>query len=271
MKEVFWLATDLDGTFIPTSENKSEHVDALKVIGDFAQTHEDREIVFVTGRHLDSVIKVMDEERLPFPSSIICDVGTSIYDWNGQTWKQNTAYKAELDSILGDVDVCKLQKRFRQHTEIQLQEADKQGEHKLSYYCEGNKLADISNSIERQIARETLPYSIVASVDPFTNQGLIDLLPKGVNKLFAIRWFKENAGLKASQKLIFAGDSGNDLAVFLSGIPSIVVHNTPIEVKLQVKDYFEVEKKEISSVVFFSDGSSTSGVLQGLRFFEWFK
>ena len=271
MKEVFWLATDLDGTLIPTAENKSEHGDALKLIGDFAQIHEDRGIVFVTGRHLDSVIKVMKEERLPFPNSIICDVGSSIYDCNGRTWTKNTAYEAELDTILGNVDVGKLKQQFRHYKEIELQEADKQGEHKLSYYCEEKKLAEISSRIERQIAQETLPYSIVASVDPFTNQGLIDFLPKGVNKLFAIRWFEENTGTKVPHKLIFAGDSGNDLAVFLSGIPSIVVHNTPIEVKLQVRDFFESVKKEISSVVFFSEKSSTSGVLQGLRFFQWFK
>ena len=71
------LATDLDGTLIPLEENRQNQDDLQILATQLVQ----REVtlLFVTGRHLDSVLEAINEFRLPQPEWIICDVGTSLF------------------------------------------------------------------------------------------------------------------------------------------------------------------------------------------------
>lgn len=71
------LATDLDGTLIPLDGCASNVPDLATLAEQVCAS--DVTLVFVTGRHFDSVAAAINEHCLPQPDWIICDVGTTIY------------------------------------------------------------------------------------------------------------------------------------------------------------------------------------------------
>jgi len=71
------LATDLDGTFLG---GKSLHKQTLYRL---IRERDDIQLVFVTGRGLESVLSILNDPIIPNPDYIICDVGATIV--NGHT------------------------------------------------------------------------------------------------------------------------------------------------------------------------------------------
>jgi HAD superfamily hydrolase (TIGR01484 family) len=61
-------------------------------------------------------------------------------------------------------------------------------------------------------------------VDPFEGQGLLDFLPRDVSKAYALKWWSDYHGVSHSD-VVFAGDSGNDLAALTAGFCAILVAN----------------------------------------------
>ena len=102
-------------------------------------------------------------------------------------------------------------------------------------------------------------------VDPFTGEGLIDFLPQGVSKDYALRWWVEHTG-RDEQTILFAGDSGNDLAALTAGYRSIVVANADESVAQAVSDAHQNAGWE--DRLFLAQKPATSGVLEGLRHFQ---
>ena len=70
------LATDLDGTFLGGSP---EHRHQLYQL---INAHPDIELIFVTGRGLESVMPLLADPQIPNPKYIICDVGCTVVDGN---------------------------------------------------------------------------------------------------------------------------------------------------------------------------------------------
>jgi hydroxymethylpyrimidine pyrophosphatase-like HAD family hydrolase len=145
-----------------------------------------------------------------------------------------------------------------------LQEEEKQGRYKLSNYCEANRLDRVVQRIGLEIMQHDAPYHIIASVDPFMGEGLIDLLPRGVTKVYALDWWVSHQG-HAQEAVIFAGDSGNDLAALSAGYRGIVVGNAP--------DHLWQKARRAHAAagwtgrLFQAKSPATSGVLEGLRHF----
>ena len=270
---VFWLATDLDGTLIPIEQDEDQHFQALEQIRRIHLESDQREIVFVTGRHLESVLGVIIEKQLPVPHSIITDVGSSVWKLSNQKvsgeiqWIRDFDYDRLLDAIVGDFSCDHLLHALGDLKQLELQPKEQQGKYKLSYFCKAEHLSELVVSIKGILKKDHLPFSLVSSVDPFNGRGLLDLLPKGVDKLYAIEWFKRTHAREGDSRIVYAGDSGNDLQVFMSETASIIVSNTPSDVKKRVESHFAV--KDVRNRKFFASRSSTSGVLEGLKYFGW--
>lgn len=257
------LATDLDGTFIPLADSP-ENVAALNELRSFFH-QSNATLVFATGRHFELVQQAIAEHDLPPPDWIICDVGATIRRRlaNGE-YEVMQAYEQKLASIVGDKNTQHLRARLNTVTNIQLQEEEKQGRFKLSYYVHESHLQQSVDQISELIAAEKFPYSLIQSVDPFTNSGLIDLLPRNVSKAFALKWWSTFNELRASS-IIFAGDSGNDIAAFFAGYLAIVVANADRKIAEQVKDHFALQGWQ--ERLCLAEKTATSGVLQGCRQF----
>jgi len=104
----------------------------------------------------------------------------------------------------------------------------------------------------------------VGSVDPFNGDGLIDVLPRNVDKAYALRWLSQKEGF-FQEAMIFAGDSGNDLAALTDGSLAVLVGNASDSVKNQARS--RMDESGRSDLLYISRAASTSGVLEGCAYF----
>ena len=262
------LATDLDGTLIPL-EGVPENRDALQRLKTLLV---DREICinFVTGRHIESVQDAIAEHDLPVPKFIIADVGSSIYRRSDSSvshadhWEHLPEYQSLLDTKLNEEQRVEMQEIACQQSGVRLQESEKQGRHKLSFYVDETNLKEVAAKISEAISEQENQFSMICSTDPFNGDGLIDILPAGVSKAFALEWLLNQQNVKLSEA-VFAGDSGNDYAAMVGGFNTIVVGNASEDLRAKVVDFFEHSKH--GTELHCARDEATSGVLEGvLRF-----
>jgi hydroxymethylpyrimidine pyrophosphatase-like HAD family hydrolase len=284
------LATDLDGTLIPLAGNAQNARDLRELEELLRRTG--MQLLYVTGRHLASITAVMSESQLPQPDWIIGDVGTSIYARKlaghsdvqgvgvdgGEAGSGSTStplpssdgyvlvseYADHLQALVGEYCVDRLAESLQPVGGLRKQEAQKQSRFKLSYYVDSELLTDTARRVEQRLLDSQAPYSMIASRDPFNGDGLIDLLPRQVTKAYAIGWWAAQHCV-AHQSILYAGDSGNDSAVFAAGYLSIVVANAAPEV-LQAAQAAHA-RAGWSDRLFGPPAQATSGVLAGVKHF----
>lgn len=268
------LATDLDGTLIPLEEHAQNRTD-LRALESQLAGHQ-LQLVFVTGRRFESAVEAITQYDLPIPEWILCDVGTSIYQVDSSSpaqsdvskrFRYSETYHAHLTSRLGEHSTVTLQQRLKSlaaKLSLQTQESEKQSPFKLSYYADALRLTEIHAQLESYLSEHGLPYSIVSSEDPFNGDGLIDFLPKGVHKGHALQWWSSHTAMD-DEHIIYAGDSGNDLAAFNSGYQSIVVANADRSVLATCQRHHMSEGW--TGRLYAAQRPATSGVLEGLLHF----
>jgi len=257
------LATDLDGTFIPLDGNAGNQADLQILTSQFAL--HDISLIFVTGRHFESVVQAIKDFRLPQPKWIICDVGTSIFQRQvAGEFTPVVAYQKYQDQIIAGMPVVILRNWLESIPGLRLQEEEKQGRFKLSFYAEAAKLDELVDRIQENLDQINAPYSIIHSVDPFNGDGLIDLLPATVSKAHALEWWFEAYDLNP-QDIVFAGDSGNDLAALTAGYRTILVGNADRTLAQRVYNLHRESGWE--NRLYLARGTATTGVLEGCRWF----
>ncbi len=267
------LATDLDGTLIPLAGCES-NVSDLATLAERLRAAEVT-LVFVTGRHFNSVSGAIEEHRLPQPDWIICDVGTTIYhrrrvdepradQRSADEFVQLQAYGEHLAELTVDVSLHELRTRLAVFDSLREQEPEKQGRFKLSYYANADELNELQAMLGKLLDEWSAPYSLIHSVDPFNGDGLIDLLPQGVSKAYALSWWSQHVGI-SHEAVVYAGDSGNDLAAFTAGYRTIVVGNAARSLCEQVRDSHE--QAGWHDRLFVAQAHATSGVLAGCKMF----
>lgn len=258
-----YLTTDLDGTFLPL-DGTPDQLDAVRRLHRYF-TQPDHKLIYVTGRHAESVREMIESERLPLPHFLFCDVGTSLYlPHAGGQFVESAEYRERLDLIAQAEELHWLRDQLARVEGLQLQEAEKQGAHKLSFYCEPEEVEERTEEVLGRVKEADLPLSVLGSVDPFTNDGLIDVLPQGVNKRFALEWMVETREISLEETL-FAGDSGNDTAALVAGCRSVLVGNARAEVHREVE--WAAKDAGVLGRVYFAKGESSSGVLEACRHF----
>ena len=253
----------MDGTFIPLQGNRENRRDLARLCEELRQRELD--LVYVTGRHYELALDAIDSHQLPSPCWMICDVGTSIYHrGTAGTYESLPAYTSNLAQRIGRFDVTAVAELVGSVAGLRIQEPEKQGPFKLSYYCDATRLSDISVRLMQLLREAGAPYRITPSVDPFTATGLIDLLPQGVSKAYALDWWVEHTGY-SQDMVIFAGDSGNDIAALTAGYRSIVVGNADREiVELTRRVHTD---SGWTDRLFLATKPATSGVLEGVQHF----
>lgn len=265
VKPIRVLATDMDGTFIPLSGNQDNAADLPLLCEQLDQRQ--LELVYVTGRHYQLVLDAIQTCHLPAPQWLICDVGTSIYRQSRSDSADHelvAAYQDHLAEIVGPFDVQRLANELSDFAALTLQEAAKQGRFKLSFYCPATAIERLTIRLQQRLTQLVAPYRIIASVDPFTGDGLIDFLPTDVSKHHALRWWVDHTGREKSS-IVFAGDSGNDVAALTAGYRSIVVANADQAIVDQVSTAHRAAGWQ--DRLFIAGRPATSGVLQGLLHF----
>jgi hypothetical protein len=264
------LCTDMDRTIIPNGF-QPEPADARRELNRFC-ARPDVKLAYVTGRHVSLVKRAIKNYALPLPDFAITDVGTKIYQIGKGSWQQMADWEAEIDQDWHGKTHAELKALLKPIKELRLQESSKQNTHKLSFYLPLYLDKDsIIARVEAFLAEAEVEASILWSVDEPKNIGLLDVLPAHATKLHAIEFLQQKLGYSLDE-VVFAGDSGNDLPVLTSHIPSVLVANASADIKqaaLQLSqhnghaDALYLAENRLS----VSDGNYSAGVLQGVAHF----
>ncbi len=197
-----------------------------------------------TGRSLARVREVLREPAVPAPDIVIASVGTEIfYGLDGLLDRKWTAH----------IDVGWQRQKLLDLTEtipgLRLQEDDKQGTFKISYYVD---LKEFQPS-----ALETALSAAGAAVTVVRSRGAadyLDLLPKRASKGLALRYVSAILGVRLDAALV-CGDSGNDRDMLVAtGMAATVANHAP-----------ELESLRGTAGVFFSRYPGAAGIVDEMR------
>ncbi len=248
------------------------HVDCLPIIQKVV-AERSIELVFVTGRHLSSILHAIEKCRLPRPQYIIANVGTEIYESTlvqpktstDATYRHVKTYEEDLAEKTNGVKAEEMLPLLTSVQGLVLQEKEKLGPYKLSFYCPGEKIKAIVQSVEHSLIQHDANFHVVSSLDPIDGRGLVDVLPKGVTKCYALDWFVRWKKLKSSQ-VVFCGDSGNDLHALTAEFNSVLVGNASGELRDLIVQHHDQTRGHRRGL-YLCKNEATAGVLEGLQFF----
>ncbi len=238
-----FVISDIDGTLLDEDGDKSG-VDDLRAVlearqGKFA-------FGVASGRSLELIKEVMEENRLPMPDVIIGSVGSTIhYGYSDQFvdkgWLKLISNQWDRESVIGLVS---------RMTELVLQPEENQKPHKVSYFIEGDDFDEAR--LFTLLGAKARHVNIIVSRDRY-----VDILPKRASKGRAVRYLTQKWSTPL-KNCVLCGDSGNDLDMLQTAFKGVVVKNYAKE----------LEPLKEKRGVYFSKKTATQGVLDGLKHFR---
>ena len=235
------LISDIDGTLIGDAE-------ALQQLKNLLGQHESYAGFGVaTGRTIKMTLDILNEWDIPLPDILITSVGSEIY------YGPNIAYDMGWHQLIDyRWEPRRLREFMRDEQGLSLQEGYKQRPFKISYTVEKGFTG--VNSLRTRLRKQGLHSNIV-----YSHGRYLDLLPLRASKGFAVRYFADKWGIPL-EKILVAGDSGNDLDMMVGRTMGVVVANHEKE----------LEKLRNLERVYFAQGKHANGILEAIRHFDFY-
>lgn len=267
MNKTAILASDMDGTVIPL-ESGEEREAEISEFNRLVLANRHVALAYVTGRHLELGLQGVAEHRLPVPDIFVCDVGTTIYFRSRDRWEVDQQYRSRLKDAWQDHTGTDIAAMLQGVPDLEEQEDERQKEFKQSYYVPRFIGADeIVAQIHARLGDEGVRANVIYSVDTLRNLGLVDVLPDIAAKDYALRYLWQRLELEFD-RVVYAGDSGNDLLAFVSGFNAIIVANTSETVKEEVRR--QAKEKKIAQRTYFAGSKYVRGVIEGCFHYQLF-
>jgi len=264
------LCTDLDRTLIPNGPQAESKL-ARERFNKFT-SQDEVTLVYVSGRDKVLIQQAIKNYNLPAPHFVIADVGSTIYQINNNDWIHLEEWDAEISSDWNSKSNQELQEMLDNFNDIRVQEYSKQNKYKLSYYVPLHvDHVTLLNEINSHLTSNNVTASLIWSVDIAADLGLLDILPVTANKKHAIEFIMKEFNFNLIET-IFAGDSGNDIAVINSSINSILVANAEKDIIKSAVNYAN-ENNQLDSLYIAKgdflgmNGNYSAGVLEGIVHF----
>ena len=264
------LCTDLDRTLLPNgTEPESER--ARPIFKRLAERG-DVTLVYATGRHQELVEQAISEYQLPQPDYVIADVGASIYRVDNKLWTFLSDWEDVIKRDWRGQCAGDFQTLFADIDHLELQEASKQSAYKLSYYIPAHAHhKNIIDNMKIILSRNSIAAQLIWSTVQHTDIGLLDVLPASAGKLHALEFLMQKLSFGLSQT-VFAGDSGNDLAVLCSAVPSVLVANADDELRRNCLCHVNNNQQGASLYLARGDfmgmnGNYSAGIVEGVAHF----
>ncbi len=264
------ICTDLDRTLLPNG-TQPESPEARAIFSRLVSRPEVC-LVYVSGRNLALVQEAIQEYDLPTPNWVVGDVGSTIYKFEGDRWKswQNWTQQIAVDwRGLNAVDLEPWFSDLEEISHLVLQEPDQQSRFKLSYYLPLDVEKDaLQQYISDRLEEQNIVASLIYSVDEAKGIGLLDILPAHATKLHAVEFLMDQLDFDHSNT-VFAGDSGNDLPLLISPVPSILVANAHVYIiaqsQQQAKEQGNIHNLYLAHGGFLDmNGNYSAGILEGI-------
>lgn len=230
------LATDLDGTFLAGESEKRHQL--YQLISHYPEI----QLVYATGRGLESVMPILADPTIPNPDYIICDVGATIVD--GKELLPVQPLQSQIDESWPGEYV--IEQAVSHLTGLQRQEVPQ--ERRCSFYCK-------PEAVTEEI------YQIADSLDCdvlYSSERYLDFLPRRVNKGSSLALLIEHLELESDEVLV-AGDTLNDLALFDKGYLGVCVGRSEKGL---------LEATASLEGVFHAKASGCGGILEAITHFD---
>ena len=242
MTPIKLFCSDLDGTLLGNPEATrrfSETWSGLSV-------SERPLLCYNSGRLVDNILQLIEDEPLPQPDFVVGGVGSQLYDGT-----RNRAI-AEFDKELRvGWDLAKVEQILSGFPGVTRQPPECLNPYKSSWYL--YDAPDVANAIRRHLADAGLDVTII-----YSSNCDLDVLPARAGKGGALRWLCRRIGISLNDVLV-AGDSGNDTDMFLlPEVRGIVVRNAHAELH-----EFVARARTNFATRLFADG-----VLEGMAHFD---
>ncbi|MFO7848735.1 MAG: HAD-IIB family hydrolase [Spirochaetia bacterium] len=244
------LASDIDNTL--TGDRAA--LDALRVEIDKKRENGELFLALSTGRRLSQVIEGFSEEGIPRGDAVISQVGTEIYlppftegeppleVWNDMLLQDFS--RKEAESFLEGVDGVEMQPEMF-NTPL-----------KVSCYLDNAENPEAAvETIRRRAEGAGGLYQVV-----WSSGRDLDIIPAAAGKGKAIHFLITLLELEP-EKIIVAGDSGNDRSMFDEFERGIVVANAKPEL-------LKMREERAVSTYYFAENSYAAGVHEGLKYFR---
>ncbi len=265
------LCTDLDRTLIPNGAAPEDP--AARGLLHTLCAHPGVTLVYVSGRDRQLVADALEAYALPRPAYAITDVGSTIYRLHGDTWQRLEPWLELLRREWPEGTVEQIKTVVDGVAGVVLQEPHKQNLFKVSYYVSLQQPTDdLRQKIAQTLSAAGIGANQIWSHDEVTRVGLLDILPTAADKYRAIRFLQKLLDF-ADTELVFAGDSGNDLQVINSDIPSILVANTAPDIKQAALDWAR-RRQRLGALYIargagpLASGNYSAGVIEGVCHFQ---
>lgn len=242
------LASDIDNTLTGDAEalrRLSRRLQEMRQAGDLF-------LILSTGRRLPDILKGFDGEGLPEPDAIIAQIGTEIYlppfameMAPLRSWEERLLRDFSREEALG----------FLQGLDgVDMQDPVFNTPLKVSVHLDrapdpGAVVEEVHRRIEREGAEDR--FRVV-----WSSMRDLDIIPEKAGKGNAIHYLLEEMNLDA-ERLVVAGDSGNDLSMFEASPAGIVVANAQPELA-QLREAGRDD-------VYFARAERAAGVMEGLK------
>lgn len=234
------LFTDLDGTFLGGSHEERDRLKRWLL-----DQRPSVKLVYATGRSFENIAPLIDCGELPEPDAIIGDVGTSLLQADGQPICPTI--HAEIESRWVPA-AQQLSGKLKSIDGLTIQA--KTGPRRQSF--------TFTPPIDLSLACRTVE-AIGADALVSDNQ-YFDVLPRGINKGWAVLRLIQHWQAEPSQTVV-AGDTLNDLAMFETGLPAIVVGNAEPALRRALPSN--------APHIFKAQAEGAGGIWQGLSHFGW--
>jgi len=259
----YLLASDMDGTVIPLDDKPERETEIARFARDF-EMQTNLSLAYATGRDLQRVLQGIANWKLPTPNWLICDVGTSLYHYNEETndWILSEAYRTEMTKRFGGHTAGDVADTLSGYPE---QDASRQTEFKHSYvFPVEDEPEKLLPEIRHALQASGIQAELVYSVDVYSGEAFLDVLPAGVAKDYAVHFLLRQLRLDTNH-VVYAGDSGNDEHAFKSGLKGIVVNNADPQLIAELKAWADDNDKR--GRLFFATKPFIAGVHEGCRHF----
>lgn len=265
------ICTDLDRTLLPNGR-QPESPGARAAFARLVARPEVT-LAYVSGRHRELVKDAIREYDLPSPDWVIGDVGTTIYRVGNGEWLHWQEWEQDIATAWHGLTADDLRPLFSDLPGLRLQEESKQNRYKLSYYLPLQiDLNALQQTMQQRLETRQAASSLIYSVDEATSTGLLDVLPARATKLHAVEFLMQQQGF-AYAETVFAGDSGNDLPVLSSAVPSVLVANADSEVIEQAESQ---SRQQGTTAAFYlarggflgMNGNYSAGIIEGVTHYH---
>jgi hydroxymethylpyrimidine pyrophosphatase-like HAD family hydrolase len=235
----FLLAADIDGTLLGDAKGERQLTTLRRNHpGSFF-------LAYITGRYSWSVLQLIDEGRLPPPDFVCANVGTELIDLADP---QNRLGREYADQVNQPWDLETIYRLGEGDGITRQGFGDDQPPYQAGFFWDGK--AETLAAFQERLA-VTNHHHILASFGEY-----IDVLPTTLGKGKTVEFLQCKLGLEPD-RVVVAGDSGNDREMFETPFPGILPANALAELKAAARP-----GQDFQSLL-----PACQGVLDGLCYF----